>query len=70
FSFVDLDQVIRAVHLIPGFEHGHTDTRLTPSFVHPAEDHNQDFLYFYVNHFVDHDMFMCFHGGSISHQVT
>jgi hypothetical protein len=52
FGFVDPDQVIRAVHLIPAFEYGRTDTRLAPSFVRPAEDHDQDFLYFYINQYV------------------
>lgn len=52
FGFVDPDQVIRSVHLIPGFEHGRTDTRLGPSFVRPAEDDDEDFLYFYVNQYV------------------
>ncbi|KIK32955.1 hypothetical protein CY34DRAFT_48765, partial [Suillus luteus UH-Slu-Lm8-n1] len=70
FGFVDPDQVIRAVHLIPAFEYGRTDTRLAPSFVRPVEDHDRDFLYFYINHFVDRDMFMRFRGGGVGHQIT
>ncbi|KAG0692732.1 hypothetical protein DFH29DRAFT_1008196 [Suillus ampliporus] len=49
FGFVDPDQVIRGVQLIPGFSYGQTDTRLGPSFVRPPEDKDMDFMYFYVN---------------------
>ncbi|KAG2744431.1 hypothetical protein P692DRAFT_20878210 [Suillus brevipes Sb2] len=70
FGFVDPDQVIRGVHLIPGFHYGRTDTRLGPSFVRPPEDKDTDWLYFYVNHFVDHDMFMRFRGGGVRHKMS
>jgi hypothetical protein len=52
FGFVDPDQVIRGVHLIPGFHYGWTNTRLRPSFVRPPEDKDTDWLYFYVNQYV------------------
>lgn len=52
FGFIDPDQVIRGVHLIPGFEHGRTDTRLGPSFGCDMEGDNTDFKYFYVNQYV------------------
>ncbi|KAG0695610.1 hypothetical protein DFH29DRAFT_879939 [Suillus ampliporus] len=29
-----------------------------------------DFMYFYVNHFVDRDMFMRFRGGGVGHKMT
>ncbi|KAG0703308.1 hypothetical protein DFH29DRAFT_998600 [Suillus ampliporus] len=70
FGFIDPDHVIRGVHLIPGYQHGRTDTQLGPSFVRPAEDDNKDFSCFYVNHFVDRDMFMRFRGGGVGHKVT
>ncbi|KAG2029893.1 hypothetical protein BDR03DRAFT_1017791 [Suillus americanus] len=60
-------QIASALSIQIKFKHGHTDTKLAPSFVRPAED---EFMYFYVNHFVNHDMFICFHGGGVSHQVT
>ena len=49
FGFIDPDQVIRCVHLIPAYAHGRTDTRLAASFVRPEEDNDQDFMYFYMN---------------------
>ncbi|KAG1864616.1 hypothetical protein C8R48DRAFT_656144 [Suillus tomentosus] len=74
FGFVDPDQVIRGVHLIPGFEHGHTDTRLhqqtTMAFYSSYRALQSHSLYFYVNHFVDRDMFMRFRGGGVGHKVT
>ncbi|KAG2078318.1 hypothetical protein BDR04DRAFT_998991, partial [Suillus decipiens] len=69
FSFVDPNQVIWGVHLIPGFAYGQTDTQLGPLFVHPLEDKDMDYMYFYVNHFVDQDMFMDFRGGSVGHKM-
>jgi hypothetical protein len=52
FGFVDPNQVIQGVHLIPGFHYGRTDTRLGPSFVCPPEDMDTDWMYFYVNQYV------------------
>jgi hypothetical protein len=52
FGFVDPDQVIRGVHLIPGFAYGQTDTRLGRSFVRPPEDKDMDYMYYYVNQYV------------------
>jgi hypothetical protein len=49
FGFVDPDVVIRGVHLIPAFDHGHTDDLLPESFVRREADSNLDWVYFYVN---------------------
>ncbi|KAG2030236.1 hypothetical protein BDR03DRAFT_878828 [Suillus americanus] len=80
FGFVNPDQVIRGVHLIPGFEHGRTDTQLGPSFGCATDDDNADFntcslyidatLLIYLPSFVDRDMFMRFRGGGVGHKVT
>ncbi|KAG2062789.1 hypothetical protein BDR04DRAFT_989528, partial [Suillus decipiens] len=36
------------------------------------QPHNLDanFNWYYVNQFIDHDMFMCFCGGGIRHKTT
>jgi len=52
FGFLDPDQVIRGVHLIPAFAHNHTDHYLGPSFVRREEDGDTDWQYFYVNMYV------------------
>ena len=49
FGFLDPAQVIRGVHLIPNFPRGRTDSRLPPSIVRPADDHDKDWESFYVN---------------------
>ncbi|KAF8223514.1 hypothetical protein L208DRAFT_1102319, partial [Tricholoma matsutake] len=51
------------VHLIPAFAYGKTDGLLGPSIACPLKDNDQDWQYFYVNMFVDRDMFMRFRGG-------
>ncbi|KAG2064475.1 hypothetical protein BDR04DRAFT_1130754 [Suillus decipiens] len=57
FGFVDPDVVIQ------GFEHGQTNEFLPESFVQREVDLGKDWLYFYVNMFVDRDMFMRYRGG-------
>ncbi|KAJ3551292.1 hypothetical protein NM688_g4788 [Phlebia brevispora] len=69
FGFLDPREVIRAVHLIPAFAHGKTDALLGPSIARIARDGNEDWQYFYVNIFVDRDMFMRFRGGGIGHRA-
>jgi hypothetical protein len=55
FGFIDPQVVIRAMHLIPAFAHGHTDNLLVgPSIVwqHNVEDddaQDTDYTYYYVN---------------------
>jgi len=79
YGFIDPSDVLRGVHLIPGFEIGRIPSNLT-------ED-KEEWEYFYIsmyflfiiitaNHtdiasrFVDRDMFMRFLGGGIGHKVT
>jgi hypothetical protein len=52
FGFVDPDQVIRGVHLIPGYAHGRTTKYLGPTFARREEDGDEDWRYFYVNMYV------------------
>ncbi|KAJ8595466.1 HAD-like protein [Rhizopogon salebrosus TDB-379] len=70
FGFLDPDQVIRGVHLVPAFAHGRTEHYMGRSFVRREEEGDDDWRYFYVNMFVDRDMFMRFRGGGVGHKVT
>ena len=50
FGFLDPQEVIRGVHLIPTFHHGRTTTLLPPSITArvPSEK-DEDWYYYYVN---------------------
>ncbi|KIM55818.1 hypothetical protein SCLCIDRAFT_30082 [Scleroderma citrinum Foug A] len=68
FGFLDLSLVICGCHLIPAFSEGRTDTllRREESFARqPGE--TDDWCAFYVNIFVDRDMFSHFAGIGIGH---
>ena len=49
FSFLDPKEVICAVHLIPTFAYGQTDSLLPPSIARPSNDNNEDWVFYYVN---------------------
>ena len=50
FGFLDPHNVIRAVHLIPGFAYGQTDEYLPgPSLARQKKENNKDWANFYVN---------------------
>ena len=50
FGFLDPQEVIRAVHLIPAFHYGRTRDLLPPSHLaHPGRDNDEDWRFFYVN---------------------
>lgn len=50
FGFLDPQEIIRGVHLIPAFHHGQSSDLLPPSMIaRPASDKDQDWNYFYVN---------------------
>ncbi|KAF8548591.1 hypothetical protein OG21DRAFT_1422826, partial [Imleria badia] len=75
FGFVHLDCLICGVHLISAFTTGGTNELLTESFVHSeplAEGwpSGEGWTFFYVNIFVDRDIFMHYWGGGISHKMT
>ncbi|RXW16536.1 hypothetical protein EST38_g9319 [Candolleomyces aberdarensis] len=70
FDFVDPTDIIRAVHLIPDFESGQSTNGLGPTLARPESDKDVDWNFFYVNIFVDRDMFMRYRGGGIGHVDT
>ncbi|KAJ8074150.1 hypothetical protein PM082_012442 [Marasmius tenuissimus] len=72
FSFLEPDAVIRASHLIPQFSAGKTNDLLettSPTAARLAGE-TDDWVNYYVNIFVDRDMFMRYHGGGIGHLDT
>lgn len=70
FGFLDPTQVIRGVHLIPRFAGGRTVEYLGPSIIRKQSEGNEDWVNYYVNCFVDRDMFMRFRGGGVGHKST
>ncbi|KAF9228320.1 hypothetical protein BS17DRAFT_669311, partial [Gyrodon lividus] len=56
-GFIDSVDVMRGIHHIPAFTHGCTGELLPLSVAHPAGEID-DWKLYYVNMFVDHDMFM------------
>ncbi|KAF8874231.1 hypothetical protein BD779DRAFT_1476607 [Infundibulicybe gibba] len=70
FGFLDPNEVIRGVHLIPAFAHGRTTSLLAPSIIRPPREKNKDWLYYYVGMFADRDMVMRFRGGGVGHTST
>ncbi|KAI0069724.1 hypothetical protein K474DRAFT_1713979 [Panus rudis PR-1116 ss-1] len=68
FGFADPDEVIRGAHLIPAFAHGRTSDYLQPGkSVARLDGKQDDWRFYYVNWFVDRDMYMRYRGGSIGH---
>ncbi|KIK75878.1 hypothetical protein PAXRUDRAFT_18604 [Paxillus rubicundulus Ve08.2h10] len=73
FGFVDPDLVVRGVHIIPAFAYARTEELLGPSKARRQKDGEQwdaDWKYYYINMFVDRDMFMRFRGGGVGHKAT
>ncbi|TCD66065.1 hypothetical protein EIP91_001873 [Steccherinum ochraceum] len=68
FGFLDPAMVIRGVHLMPAYAHGHTSDLLGPSIVRQPKENDEDWAYYYVGLFVDRDMFMRFLGGGVGHR--
>lgn len=53
FGFLDPQEVIRGVHLIPAFHHGRTATLLPPSpTARTPSEEDEDWCYYYVNMWV------------------
>ncbi|KAF9455458.1 hypothetical protein BDZ94DRAFT_1278112, partial [Collybia nuda] len=69
FGFLDPSEVIRGVHMIPAFAHGHTSSLLGPSIARQVTENDEDWMFYYVGMFVDRDMFMRFRGGGIGHKA-
>ncbi|KAJ7906770.1 hypothetical protein B0H13DRAFT_2020192 [Mycena leptocephala] len=71
FGFLDPAEVIRAAHLIPAFHYGRNTELLAPSIArHFDAENNEDYRYYYVNHFVDRDTFMRYIGNAVGHRTT
>ncbi|KIJ97618.1 hypothetical protein K443DRAFT_70565, partial [Laccaria amethystina LaAM-08-1] len=72
FGFLDPNEIIRAVHLIPVFAHGLIHNLPSNSLArHPEDSTHEEWKYYYVNmYFVDRDMFMRYLGGGIGHGAT
>lgn len=49
FGFLDLAEVIRAVHLIPAFAHSKTSELLPPSIARRPSEDDEDWQFYYVN---------------------
>jgi hypothetical protein len=49
FGFLDPNEIIRAVHLIPAFRHGKTFELLGPSIARQPKEEDEDWRLFYVN---------------------
>jgi len=54
FGFLDPNDVIRGVHMIPSFRQGTTEELLGPSFVRRESDDDQDWNFYDVNMSVTH----------------
>ncbi|KAJ3848013.1 hypothetical protein EV368DRAFT_68637, partial [Lentinula lateritia] len=66
FGFVNPSNVIRGCHIIPAFSDGKTDQFLVgPSLARREADNGEDYFRYYVNMWVDRDMFMRFCGGGV-----
>jgi hypothetical protein len=48
-GFLDPQEVIRTVHLIPSFAHGQTSVLLGPSDIRQPCEEDGDWVYYYVN---------------------
>jgi len=70
FGFLDPALIIRGAHLIPAFAFGRTSEILGPSIARLNNEGNEDWKYYYVNMFVDRDMFMRYRGGGVGHAST
>ncbi|KZT04052.1 uncharacterized protein LAESUDRAFT_637273, partial [Laetiporus sulphureus 93-53] len=71
FGFLNPADVIRGAHLIPAFAHRRTPDLLPPSIcARQPDDNDLDYQFYYVNMFVDRDMFMRYLGGGVGHKGT
>lgn len=49
FGFLDPQDVLHAVHLLPGFQYSHTQALLPKSFVRWKSEDDKDWMYYHVN---------------------
>ncbi|KAG9119402.1 hypothetical protein FRC07_005587 [Ceratobasidium sp. 392] len=67
FGFLDPELVIWACYLIPVFTLGRTTNLLGVGSFALDDAHEGDWRSYYVNRFVDRDMFMRYWGGGVGH---
>lgn len=48
FGFLDPQEIIRAVHLIPAYTHGRSPDALGPSLARHPRENDEDWNYYYV----------------------
>ncbi|KAF8546525.1 hypothetical protein OG21DRAFT_1479665 [Imleria badia] len=70
FGFINPNDVIQGIHLIPAFCYGCTTTLLPPSIARNKSENNEDWGWYFVNIFVDRDIFMRHRGGGVGHKST
>ncbi|KAF8675505.1 hypothetical protein AX14_005100, partial [Amanita brunnescens Koide BX004] len=70
YGFLDPALIIQSVHLILAFNLGRTSAYLTTPVIRPAEEKYSEWRQYYINMFVDRDMFMRFRGGGVGHKST
>ncbi|KAJ8691001.1 hypothetical protein PTI98_010617 [Pleurotus ostreatus] len=69
FAFLDPNEVIRAVHILPAFHYGTTATLEMSAVADTSEAKNKGkWRFYYVGMFSDRDTAMRFIGGAIGHQ--
>ncbi|KAB5588997.1 Patatin-like phospholipase domain-containing protein 7 [Ceratobasidium theobromae] len=66
YGFLDPAVVIRACHLIPAFHFGRSN-RSGPTSLASDDATEGDWSSYYVNRFIDRDMFMRYWGGGVGH---
>ena len=49
FGFLDAQQIIRGVHLIPAFNHGKTTELLGVSMARQPKENHEDWMFYYIN---------------------
>ncbi|KAJ6548395.1 hypothetical protein B0H19DRAFT_952627 [Mycena capillaripes] len=70
FGFLDPAQEIRAAHLITAFHYGRTSELLPKSIARQPSEQDQDWNFYYVNCFVDRDMFMRYCDHAVGHKTA
>ncbi|KAL4261253.1 hypothetical protein AB1N83_010639 [Pleurotus pulmonarius] len=71
FGFLDPNEVIRAIHIIPAFHYGTTQALETSAVADAAERKNEGkWRFYYVGMFSDRDTAMRFIGGAVGHQTS
>ncbi|EDQ99528.1 uncharacterized protein LACBIDRAFT_334986 [Laccaria bicolor S238N-H82] len=70
FGFLDPEQVICVVHLMPAFHHGQGTSNLKPSIARPLTEKDEDWVFYYIGMFADRDKVMRFRGGGVGHKST